>query len=99
MDEDQARALTAKLANIADKGLTALTDIVEDEEQDGRLKLDATKTALEALGFLGKGRVNGMDQQQPQTAIQVNIGQSAFEVARERALMGSKALVHSEGGE
>ena len=85
MDEDQAFKITRKLGALAEKGLDALTHIVEDEEQSASVKLDATKTALEAIGFLGKA-----SQAQPaQTApVQVNIGADVFQQAREKALQG-----------
>lgn len=98
MDEDQSTRIASRLADVAEDGIEALSDIIADEEQDGRLKLDATKMALESLGFLGKGKVHG-EPQQAAPAIQVNVGLSVFEKAREKAIQGSRALAAPEPAE
>ena len=54
MDEDHAARIGKKMMNLAEKGIDALADGMDDEEQSLSTKIDATKTALEALGFLGK---------------------------------------------
>lgn len=88
MEEDQAFRIGTKMAILAEKGIDTMTEIMDDEEQTATIKLDATKTALEALGFLGKNSISA----QPQApAIQVNINSDVFLQAREKAIAGHKA--------
>ncbi len=88
MDEDHSNRISQKMMDLAEKGIDKLTDIIEDDEQDGRLKLDASKMALESLGFLGKG---AQAPAPTQPAVQVNIDSSSFAQAREKAIAGHKA--------
>lgn len=99
MDEDQAFRIGQKIAKVAEKGIEAMLDVVQDDEQDARVKLDATKTALEAIGFLGKGRTSSSDPAQAAAPVQVNIGMSVFEQAREKAIAGHQArpVLENEG--
>jgi hypothetical protein len=87
MDEDQAYRIGTKMAALAEKGIDAMSGIMEDVDQSATVKLDATKTALETLGFLGKNAQPAAPQQAP---VQVNIGMSAFESAREKAMLGHR---------
>lgn len=93
MDQDQAHRIGSKLQTLAEKGIDALCDIVDDEEQTADAKLNATKTALEAIGFLGKGAQQASGAQSQQPAVQVTINNDAFQQARETAMGGHKAHV------
>lgn len=93
MDQDQAFRIGTKLQTLAEKGIDALCDIVDDEEQTADAKLNATKTALEAIGFLGKGAQPSSGAQGQQPAVQVTINNDAFQQARQTAMSGHKANV------
>lgn len=94
IEDDQHRKMNDKLLGLANDGLDTLVNIVKDKEQDGRLKLDATKIALESLGFLGKNRiadVNTPPAEAKSSQLTVHISFDAFAAAREAALSGHSA--------
>lgn len=99
MDQDQAHRIGSKLQTLAEKGIDALCDVVKDEEQTADAKLNATKTALEAIGFLGKTAAPASGAQGQPAQVNISINNDAFQQARETAMGGHKAQTIDIKGE
>lgn len=54
MEQDQSKRIAHTLAEVAEKGVTAMKDSMEDKEVPIGTKHSMAKTALEAMGILGK---------------------------------------------
>lgn len=92
METRQRELMGEKLLTIADKSLNALNDALDDEEVGVKTKLEISKTALTALGYLGSGK-RETQTQGPITnvAVSVSVADDAIRAARERLLSGAQA--------
>lgn len=109
-EEQDNKALSIKLNNIAHKGLDHLMEHISDyqfDEEDGEDLINdgpsfqevkqVTELALKASGYLGgsgKGNITINDNRQTQNNV-VTVAQSTLEKARERLINGtSKVIEH-----
>lgn len=93
MENRQRELMGEKLLTIADKSLNALNDALDDEEVGVKTKLEISKTALAALGYLGSGKHQESRQQGSVTnvAVSVSVADDAIRAARERLLSGAQS--------
>ena len=54
MEQEAAMGINTRMVDMANSWITELEEALKDEEIDVCIKLDTTKMALEAIGFLGK---------------------------------------------
>lgn len=86
MEGVQHMRISQKLLDIAEDGLGAMHDVVQDTEIDPKTKLDITRTSLEAIGILGKagGGVGAVNVNVTQNADPHAADAQALREARER---------------
>jgi len=97
MDEDQAHRIGQKMFELAEDSIEAMSDIIADTDQDGKLKHEIAKTALENIGFLGKGAGQQSAEQKPPGLDHIEV--SVLVEARQSAMGGSTARAKDIDGE
>lgn len=83
IEDLQHQQITSQLLDIAQDGLKAMHDVVRDDEVDPKTKHDISRTALEAIGVLGK-RGGGI-------GVQVNVAPPDPHAAQPEMLQAARA--------
>lgn len=91
MDEHVNRNIVTRLQTLAQKGLTEMEAILDDEEVSASTKLDVAKTSLTALGYLGTKGASPV-QVNIQTNNQTTIASRSDILQAARARMQAQAL-------